>query len=73
MIERYVVLLYFCSAQCVDSKSLAQLGVYVARGSEPRSFVNIAPAQRSMDMDVKFFVTPFVCDYSSSKAFIDCF
>ena len=35
-----------CSAQCVDSKSLARLGVYVARGSEARSFVNTAPAQR---------------------------
>lgn len=36
------------SAQCVDSKSLARLGVYVARGSEARSFVNTAPAQRAV-------------------------
>ena len=44
----------FCSAQCVDSKSLARLGVYVARGSEARSFVNVAPAQRSMNMEIEF-------------------
>ena len=32
----------------MDSKSLARLGVYVARGSEGRSFVNTGPAQRGM-------------------------
>lgn len=56
----------------MDSKSLARLGVYVARGSEARSFVNVAPAQRSMRMEIKFVVTPFLYDYSNSKAFTDC-
>lgn len=32
----------------MDSKSLARLGVYVARGTEARSFVNTAPAERGM-------------------------
>lgn len=45
-----------CSAQCVDSKSLVRLGVYVARGSEARSFVNIAPAQRGMYTNITFLL-----------------
>ena len=45
VVEQHVCIF---SAQCVDSKSLARLGVYVARGSEARSFVNTAPAQRGI-------------------------